>query len=71
MLANNFPSLEISYLGKFSPEYYPSSFLNNIKHRWIETSKKTKSSPLLKTLIVGNKFEIFKIFKTSPKKSFI
>ena len=60
--ANNFPSLEISHLGKFSPEYYPSSLLKNIKQRWIETSKKTKSSPLLKTLIAGNKFEIFKIF---------
>ena len=60
--ANNFPSLEISHLGKFSPAYYPSSFLNNIKPRWIEMSKKTKSSPLIKTLINSNKFEIFKIF---------
>ena len=60
--ANNFPRLEISHLGKFSPEYYPSSLLNNIKSRWLEMSKKTKSSPLLKTLITGNKFEIFKIF---------
>ena len=60
--ANNFPQLEISHLGKFSSDYYPSSFLNNIKPRWIEMSKKTKSSPLIKTLITSNKFEIFKIF---------
>ena len=60
--ANNFPQLEISHLGTFSTEYYPSSFLDEIKPRWIEMSKKTKSSPLIKTLISGNKFEIFKIF---------
>ena len=60
--ANNFPQLEISHLGTFSTEYYPSSFLNEIKPRWIEMSNKTKSSPLIKTLISGNKFEILKIF---------
>ena len=63
--ANNFPQLEISHLGKFSTEYYPSTFLNDIKPRWIEMSKKTKSSPLIKTLISGNKFEIIKIFTFS------
>ena len=60
--ANNFSQLEISHLGEFSPEYYPSSFLNDIKPNWIEISKKTKSSPLIKSLISSNKFEIFKIF---------
>ena len=60
--ANNFPQLEISHLGKFSTEYYPSTFLNDIKPRWIEMSKKTKSSPLIKTLISGNKFEIYFFF---------
>ena len=60
--ANNFPQLEISHLGKFSTEFYPSSFLNGIKPKWLEMSRKTKSSPLLKTLISVNKFEIFKIF---------
>ena len=29
--ANNFSQLEISHLGKFSPDYYPSSFLKDIK----------------------------------------
>ena len=60
--ANNFPKLEISHLGRFSPEYHPSSFLKEIKSKWIEISNKTKSSPLIKTLIMGNKFEIVKIF---------
>ena len=60
--ANNFPQLELSHLGKFSSELYPSSFLNDIKPRWIEISQKTKSSPLIKSLISSNKFEIFKIF---------
>ena len=60
--ANNFPELQISHLGKFSPEYHPSTFLREIKSKWIETSQKTQSSPLIKTLIIGNKFEIVKIF---------
>ena len=60
--ANNFPRLEISHLGKFSPEYYPTVFLNDIKKKWMEMSKETKSSPLIKALIKANKFEIFKIF---------
>ena len=60
--ANNYPQLEISHLGKFSSEFYPSSFLKEIKPKWIEMSKKTKSSPLIKSLISVNKLEIFKIF---------
>ena len=60
--ANNFPRLEISHLGKFSPEYYPTIFLNDIKKKWMEMSKETKSSPFIKALIKANKFEIFKIF---------
>ena len=60
--ANNFPKLEISHLGRFAPEYHPSSFLKKIKSKWIEISKKTKASPLIKTLIRGNQFEIVKIF---------
>ena len=52
--ANSKPQLEISDLGKFSPNLYPDEFLKSIKTTWEKTSKKTKSSPLIKTLLYEN-----------------
>ena len=52
--ANSKPQLEISDLGKFSPNLYPDKFLKNIKPIWEKISKKTKDSPLIKTLLYEN-----------------
>ena len=50
--ANTYPQLELSHLGKFSPDLYPDKFLRDIKPIWEKISKKTKSSPLIKTLFI-------------------
>ena len=52
--ANSTNKLELSHLGKFHPSQYPSSFLEEIKGEWLEMSKKTKSSPLIKSLLIKN-----------------
>ena len=52
--ANTKSQLEISDLGKFSKELYPDKFLNDIKPIWEKTSKNTKNSPLIKTLLYEN-----------------
>ena len=52
--ANTKSQLEISDLGKFSKDLYPDKFLNDIKPVWEKISKKTKDSPLIKTLLYEN-----------------
>ena len=59
---NSKPQLEISDLGKFSPKYFPDEFLKEIKPIWERISKKTKSSPLIKTLLYNNMFLLISIF---------
>ena len=49
--ANNNKQLELSHLGIFSKELYPDCFLKEIKTHWVEMSKKTKASPLIKALL--------------------
>ena len=60
--ANNKPHLEISDLGKFSPELYPDKFLSQIKPVWEKVSKNTKNSPLIKTLLLQNMWVLILIF---------
>ena len=60
--ANTKPQLEISDLGKFSPDLYPDKFLRDIKPIWEKISKKTKSSPLIKTLLYENMTLLILIF---------
>ena len=60
--ANSKPQLEISDLGKFSPKLYPDQFLKEIKPVWEKISKKTKSSPLIKTLLYENMSVLILIF---------
>ena len=57
-----YPQLEISHLGKFSPEFYPDSFLKEIKAQWEEMIKNTKSSPLIKVLLKGNAKKLLLVF---------
>ena len=63
--ANIHPQLEISHLGKFSPELYPDKFLKEIKTEWEEMIKKTKSSPLIKVLLKGNYKSLLLVFSGS------
>jgi hypothetical protein len=60
--SNSKPQLEISDLGKFSPELYPDNFLREIKQAWEKISKKTKNSPLIKTLLYNNISVLILIF---------
>jgi hypothetical protein len=60
--ANIHPQLEISHLGKFSPELYPDNFLKEIKAQWEDMIKKTKSSPLIKVLLKGNAKRLLLVF---------
>ena len=60
--ANTYPELELSNLGRFAPSLYPDNFLKEIKHQWEEMTKKTKSSPLIKTLITGNINRLLLVF---------
>ena len=60
--ANSKPQLEISDLGKFSPNLYPDVFLKQIKPKWENMSKKTKNSPLIKTLLYDNFLILILIF---------
>ena len=60
--ANTKSQLEISDLGKFSPTLYPDKFLRDIKPIWEKISKKTKSSPLIKTLLYENMGLLILIF---------
>ena len=54
--ANSNPNglIKMANLGEFKPDYYPDVFLNEIKYEWEQTSSKTKSSPLIKTLLKRN-----------------
>jgi ABC-type multidrug transport system fused ATPase/permease subunit len=61
-IANNKPKLEISDLGKFSPDLYPDKFLSQIKPIWEKVSKTTKNSPLIKALLLQNTWMIILIF---------
>ena len=54
--ANKKSYLEISDLGKFHPKLYPDKFLSEIKPIWERFSKKTKNSPLIKTLLYQNRW---------------
>ena len=60
--ANSKPQLEISDLGKFAKDLYPDKFLNDIKPVWEKVSKKTKNSPLIKTLLYQNIMLLIIIF---------
>ncbi len=60
--SNSKPQLEISDLGKFSPDLYPDKFLRDIKPVWEKISKKTKNSPLIKTLLYNNLSVLILIF---------
>ena len=60
--ANSKPQLEISDLGKFSPKLFPDQFLKDIKPIWERVSKKTKSSPLIKSLLYENIYLLIFIF---------
>ena len=60
--ANTKSQLEISDLGKFSPNLFPDKFLQDIKPIWEKVSKKTKSSPLIKTLLYENLTLLILIF---------
>ena len=63
--SNTHPQLEISHLGKFSPELYPDNFLDEIKTQWEEMTKKTKSSPLIKVLLKENAKNLLLVFSGS------
>jgi len=63
--ANTHPKLEISHLGKFSPELYPDNFLLEIKSQWEDMIKRTKSSPLIKVLLKGNAKRLLLVFSAS------
>ena len=63
--ANANPQLEISHLGKFSPELYPDNFLKEIRGQWEDKIKKTKSYPLLRVLLKGNAKRLLLIFSGS------
>ena len=60
--SNSKPFLEISDLGKFSPDLYPDKFLSEIKPVWEKVSKRTKNSPLIKTLLLKNMWTLILIF---------
>ena len=60
--ANSKPNLEISDLGRFHPDLYPDKFLADIKPVWDKVSKRTKSYPLIKTLILQNMGILILIF---------
>ena len=60
--ASSKPNLEISDLGVFSPDLYPDKFLSEIKPVWQRISKKTKNSPLIKTLLLQNMWTLILIF---------
>ena len=60
--ANSKDQLEISDLGKFSPDLYPDKFLKEIKPVWEKVSKNTNNSPLIKTLLYNNIFVLILIF---------
>ena len=49
--ANSKSQLEITDLDKFSPKLFPDEILKEIKPIWEKVSKKTKSSPLIKSLL--------------------
>ena len=63
--ANTYPQLELTHLGKFSPDLYPDKFLKEIKQQWEDMTKKTKSSPLIKALLKGNAKRLFLVFLVS------
>ena len=60
--ANSKQNLEISDLGRFSPALYPDKFLSEIKPIWLKISKRTKNSPLVKTLLLQNMWTLIMIF---------
>ena len=60
--ANSKPTLEISDLGRFHPDLYPDKFLSEIKPVWERISKRTKHSPLIKTLLIQNMWTLILIF---------
>ena len=60
--ANSKQYLEVSDLGKFSPALYPDKFLSEIKPTWQKVSKRTKNSPLIKTLLLQNMWTLILIF---------
>ena len=60
--ANSKPRLEISDLGRFSPELFPDKFLSDIKSVWVKVSKRTKHYPLIKTLLLQNMWTLILIF---------
>ena len=59
------PQLEISHLGRFSPQLYPDNFLKEIKAQWEDMIKKTKQSPLIKVLLKGNAKRLLLVFSGS------
>ena len=63
--ANKHQQLEISHLGRFSPQLYPDGFLQEIKTQWEDMIKKTKSSPLIKVLLKGNVKSLLLVFSGS------
>ena len=40
--ANTYPQLELTHLGKFSPDLYPDNFLKEIKQQWEDMIKRRK-----------------------------
>ena len=60
--ANSKPNLEISDLGRFHPDLFPDKFLADIKPVWMKVSKRTKNSPLIKTLLLQNMWILILIF---------
>ena len=63
--ANEYPRLETSHLGQFSPKYQPEYLLKEIKAEWEIKSKKETNNPLLKSLININKYFLIGIFLMS------
>ena len=54
LAANSKPNLDMSDLGRFHPDLYPDKLLADIKPVLDKVSKRAKSNPLIKALILQN-----------------
>ena len=62
LAANSKPNLDMSDLGRFHPDLYPDKLLADIKPVWDKVSKRTKSNPLIKALILQNMWVLILMF---------
>ena len=69
--AQKIGQLKTTNLGKFSEELTAKEFLKEILPIWEDVSKKTKSNPLLKTIIKGSLYKLIFMFFICFLVSFI